>query len=560
VSRRRAPLALLVAGLVLVLAACTGMPTSGPVNPGLPAAEDSSSLQVAFLPDRPQPGATPDQIVDGFIRAGSGPADNWRIAREYLAPSIRDTWQPTASVTVDQLPARALALTAEDAVTVQLTPTALVDADGAYSVSDAGPTSISFQLAQQQDGQWRITKAPDGIVLDSDTFSRVYHSYSLMYFDPSWRYLVPDVRWYPSLNAATRIVAALVEGRPSPWLRGSVATSFPDDLGVRASVPIVDGAAQVELGAAALALPAGTLDRMQTQLNTSLATASITEVRMTVGGAPLTANPVKTASTSVDQRALVEADGVFGFITGGEIEPVPGLSAGIQALDARSVQTSSDGLSAVVRVGDGTIVRVPSAGATTTVDTRPGLVDPTVDPDGYVWTVPADAPAAVQAIGLQGDRVAVAAAWPTASRIAAMQLSRDGARVAAVVAAGGRWYLWVAGVVRDETGAPVSLGAAQELAVLGGVGVAVAWIDDRTLGVVSRSTGETTVLEQPVGGIALVTSLPAEVDAVSGANQAGVVRLRGTDGGLYLKRGTNWQLAAGDVQVLATSQGLIVAR
>ena len=81
-TRRRGILTTLLAVAALALSACAGLPTSGPVTPGLPAGTDAGNPDFSFRPDSPQPGATPEQIVTGFIRAGSGPADNRAIARE----------------------------------------------------------------------------------------------------------------------------------------------------------------------------------------------------------------------------------------------------------------------------------------------------------------------------------------------------------------------------------------------------------------------------------------------------------------------------------------------
>ncbi|MET0734233.1 MAG: hypothetical protein ABWY55_01105, partial [Microbacterium sp.] len=92
--RRGIPVSLAALATVLALTACAGLPTSGPVNEGLPADHDAGSPDFSFIPDRPQPGATPEQIVEGFIRAGSGPADNWARAREFLAPGA--DWQPNS--------------------------------------------------------------------------------------------------------------------------------------------------------------------------------------------------------------------------------------------------------------------------------------------------------------------------------------------------------------------------------------------------------------------------------------------------------------------------------
>lgn len=209
--------------VVLALAGCQGLPTSGPVNAGQPVGEEAGPPDFAYIPDPPPPGASPEQIVEGFIAAGSGPRDNWATARQYLAPEIRDVWQPTAAVLID-VGDRALTSTTEDNVTLTVTPEATVDETGSFAIADGGAIPLGYRLAQRADGEWRITQAPDGVVLDRDRFEAVFRSYSIMYFDPSWTYLVPDERWYPATNPATYIAEALVDGTVSPWLSASVKT------------------------------------------------------------------------------------------------------------------------------------------------------------------------------------------------------------------------------------------------------------------------------------------------------------------------------------------------
>ena len=90
-TRRRGILALLLAPCALVVTACAGLPTGGPPNPGL-----ENGGTGAGSPERvvhPRPAAArrhPEQIVEGFIDAGSGPGrhGNWDVAREFLAPVI----------------------------------------------------------------------------------------------------------------------------------------------------------------------------------------------------------------------------------------------------------------------------------------------------------------------------------------------------------------------------------------------------------------------------------------------------------------------------------------
>lgn len=554
---RRGILAMLLAMCVVFLSACAGFPTSGPINYGLPTDETGDDAQnIAFLPSRPQPGATPAQIVEGFINAGSGPGagGDWARAKEYLAPALQNTWRPKASVTIDSLSERSYTETEEGTVDVSLDAVATVDDRGAYERAEVVERTMQFQLARQADGEWRITEAPDGIVIDRNQFETVFHRYSVMYFDPAWRYLVPDVRWFPTTNAASSITFALVNQPVTAWLAESVETAFPDNVTAVASAPASDGVAEVELSAEALDVDQQTLDRMLTQLKASLAGAGVVDVVLSVDSAPLPADAVPVRTTRVPGPPLVlTADG-FGFLTSGELEPLSGLSRNIADAGPVAVQVGPDRDAAAVRLPTGEVARVTAEGIEP-LDSRAGLIDPTIDPFGIVWSVPHEQPAALQAHLPGGDVVDVADAWSEASAIAAMSLSRDGTRIAAAVTAGGRTALWVAGVIRNADGVPERLGPAVQLAIVGAPGVGVTWIDDVTIGVLGDAEDESVVLEQVVGGPTSGSTASAGMASIAGGGGIAGVRLRAADGTLYVRRGTTWQPTATGVLVLATQQG-----
>ncbi len=541
----------------LVLSACVALPTSGPVTAGNEAGFVGTAPDVQFIPLGPQKGASPKQIVQGFIAAATSPDGDWAIARQFLTPAARRTWNPEAGVTIDDFVDRTYTSVGDTSVTLSLTQTASVDATGAYSSTDAAPSPLPFTLAKGSDGQWRIAKAPDGIVLDSDSFADVFTAYSVMYFDPTWTYLVPDVRWF-ALNPVTRIAQAVATA-PASWLAGAVVTAFPDEVKAPPSVPVVDGQAQVELGSKASGQTATVLDRMQAQLEASLATAGVTAVAMTANGVDLGAAAVRTRTARVDSRALVDGTAGFGFLTGTGIEPIVGLSTALAALAPQAptaIEVSPDRDIAAVRYASGQVARVrASDGRAQVLDQRPGLIAPTVDSLGYVWSVPAAHPADVVAYAADGRAVAVGGAWPAASAITAMQLSRDGTRMVALVASGAQAEVWVSGVVRDASGMPTRLGTPLPLATVADTGVDVAWLDDSTVGVLVRSGSEMTLLRQQVGGVGVRSSAPAGVTTIVGGAQSAAPWLRAVDGTLFVRRGTTWQQAAQGVRVLATQQG-----
>ncbi|GAA1926154.1 LpqB family beta-propeller domain-containing protein [Microbacterium aoyamense] len=550
---------ILVTFAVIALTACAGLPTGGAVQEGLPAGSDDGPPDISFRPTGPQPGATPEQIVDGFLLAGSGPAatggSEWSTAREFLGASFRDQWNPSAQVTVDILADREPVLIDDDTVEVTVTPVATVDEKGVYERADVGTIPLTFELGKNGAGEWRITQAPDGIVLDRTTFAQVFRPYPLAYFDVTWTYLVPDVRWFPQTNTASRIADALVNKPRSDWLAGATKTAFTEGVTSQIGVPVVSGVAGVTLENA-LGLDQTTLDRMQAQLEASLGAAGVSEVEMLADNTVLPAQAAPTRRTTVTGPALARIEQGFGFLTGDELTEIPGLSDAVEQVDAAAIQVGVDRDSAAVRTADGAVIRVTAEGDAAVLDARSGLVDPSIDPSGVIWSVPRDAPQAVRAY-LPGstEPVQIEAAWPGASRITAMAVSRDGARIAALVSSGGRTSVWGAGIIHDQEQVPRSLSAPIELGIADGAGVGLAWLDDTTVGVLAVGESTVRVLEQLVGGPGVVTPGPEGAASISGANSISSVRLRGADGTLYIKRGANWQQSASGILVLATQQG-----
>ncbi|MBW9119417.1 hypothetical protein JNB63_04860 [Microbacterium trichothecenolyticum] len=565
-TRVRGILALILAVCAVVVTGCAGFPTSGPPEYGLENGNTGNGSQnVAFIPNRPQPGATPQQIVEGFIDAGSGPGvlGNWAVAQEFLAPSLRGTWNPDAQVIVDERADRDYVETGEGVVDFASEVVGSVDDKGAYQPAELSPGNWTFRLEQQDDGEWRITEAPDGIWLDEAQFPQVFHRYPVMYFDLSWQYLVPDVRWFPVAKAARSIANALVNEPMSEWLAESVQSAFPDGVSAVTVVPTAEeGVSDVALkGDGMLAASSDARNRMLTQLEESLRAAGVTEVVMTVDSAPIDAQPVAVRSTRVPAAPLVLTDAGFGFLTGEEIDQIPGLSAAVEAASPVSVQVGAERDLAAARLVSGAVVRLNSAGTEPEVlDTRAGLVDPVIDPSGVVWSVPQNDPSALRAYLPNGDVIDVADAWGEATAIAGMALSRDGTRLAAVVSAGGRTLVSVAGVVRED-GVPARIGQPIQLAVAGGavVGVTrigVTWIDDVSVGVLtSGADTDSTVIEQVVGAPTATSTAPSGMASIAGGTGISSLRLRAEDGTLYVKRGTSWQPTATGIGVLATQQG-----
>ncbi|GAA4485195.1 LpqB family beta-propeller domain-containing protein [Microbacterium panaciterrae] len=557
----------IVVAAALGLAACAALPTTGDVRPGLAAGQADTSSDVAYVPQGPSDGMDPEQIVRGFIDAASSPKDSWGIAREYLTSSAAQKWKPDVGVTIDaslsdrryDAPTVAKGATAAT-VRLGLQQTANVDENGNYSGSAvSGSSELPFSLAKGADGQWRITSAPDGIVLDAQSFAAgdVFAPYALEYFDPTWTYLVPDVRWFPKReNTASRIVQSLVTGKPSPWLTNGVRTAFTGDVALaRNTVTPVAQVAEVALTDAALSADAATLARMRTQLERSLADLGVQQVKLTVGGRDLNAGSASAASTTVDSRPLVLTDKGFGFLSDGEVTPVAGVSAELTSFPhpITAIRASSGAQRVVVQTADGVVYAVAD-GKVDEFDSRPGLAAPALDPFGYIWTVPQQTPQAITAWSTSITPRPITGPQD-ASQLTALAMSRDGSRLAMAVVVSGQIRVEVAAVTRDDRGAPTAIGPPSVVSWPPGPVADITWLDDTTVGVLTSDNNSTELLEQPVGGPKTTVAAPDGTRTVAPAPSLLTIRLLGGTGVLWVRSGPNWPQVSTNVKVLGVQLG-----
>lgn len=563
--RARSGIAALLAS-ALLLAGCTGLPTEGPPNAGLVVGDEVDEPPFSFIAEGPEPGASPARIVEGFLDASMSPTDSWETARTFLTEDFRGAWKPEAAVTIDSSvdkrdydssvqPDDEDATSAE--VSVTLDQVASVDADGVYS-AETGTGNAVYRLVREEGGEWRIAEALDGITLDVETFGQVYEKFSLKFFDPTWTHLVPDVRWFPRRAAmATTVVRALISGGPSEWLAPAVRP-FSSDVEMVGDSVTVDASqvASVPLTRAALSASPTDLARMRTQLEASLEGSGVTQVRLLVDGVPLEAGRVQVEDPIVDPGVLVLDDETFGTATsGGKIAPVAGLTAQIAKIvePIAAVDVSADAQLASVQLRDGRVFAV-SDGDTNEIDGRAGLIAPSLDPFGLLWTVPTGNPSQLQVSTAQTDPLIVADAWPAADSISQLRVSADGARVAAIVGTGADRRLVVSAVIRDDDQRPVSLGPPFEVGRLTGATQGLSWVGADAVAVLG-TVPDPTLTTRIIGGPSTVSSAPAGAIALAGAKTVTGLRVLSSDESVYAQRGSFWQESVADVLVLGTRAG-----
>jgi hypothetical protein len=552
----------LVAACALLLAGCVSIPSGGPVSAGDPAVVADES-GVSYQPDGPQDGDGPDDVVAGFVDAATSSADQYGVARQFLSSDFASRWDPFASVVVWEGQAE----TSEEVdgtYSYAVTTIATVDGQGHYrEVGSDQETRLAFQLVQER-GQWRIAKAPDGIALRSTYFREIFSAHALYFFDPTFSFLVPDLRYFvtrASQSVSTRIVKSLLQG-PSPWLsQPAVVTAFPEGTRLASSsVTTAAGTPQVDLSTEARAADGITQQRMKLQLRQSLsAIPSVLDVQMLVDGTPLTVSdlggrgPVKDPQS--ESRPLVLAQGAFGYLGGGEVAPIGSLGTRVTALGADAATLSADGHQAAVRNASGVWTVGDGDRDAVLLDTRPGLVPPSLDAQGYVWSIPAADPRGLVAWGPDGVGHPVAVSWTATGRVVSLEVARDGARVLVQLETGAGPQLFVASIVR-EAGVPTTLTASPlELVATPGTPLDATWVDELDVATLTLAPdGERQVTLHQVGGPSKDMGSAAEGVSITGANDESGLRVLTGAGALLTPRGSTWQQTATGVSFVATKR------
>ncbi|WP_181408331.1 GerMN domain-containing protein [Schumannella sp. 10F1B-5-1] len=565
-SRLATALAAALAALAL-LAGCVSIPTSGGVTAHDRTADSGDDGGFAFLPRGPQKGDTQEEILRGFLRAGLGPDDRYGVARSFLTTDFSSSWNPNASVTISDGSDDTITRAGDDRLTLETTVTARVDATGQYqplatSVTDA----LGFRFVKEK-GEWRIAEAPDGTVLSPGNFATIFEAYPLYFFDPSGDFLVPDLRWFPTLpTTSERIVRTLLQG-PASWLgSGAVISAFPSGTQLGGSRVIVgdDGTARVDVSDEVLGESTVQKRRMLLQLLASLRSLdNVTQAEMTVGdivvdvpGGPATG---VDSDPQVDSSPLGVRDGAFGYLTSTGVRELGALSDRVAALAPVAVALDRDQTSAAVLTSGG-VARAVASATPGIVDGRRGLVAPGIDPLGFIWSAPSSDPGAILAIDVNGVQhpVALSTPMPAGAILVDLEVARDGARVLLSLSTPTGPMVLVEAVQRDGDGVPVRLGAAVELPMptsAGGV-VDAAWIDGTSVAVMTqRGGGGVQVRAVQIGGRSTDLGAPVSgVRIVGGNGGSGGVRVLSAEGQVLQRGGAGWQATGLTASVLATQQ------
>jgi len=572
--------AVMIVVVAAVLSACGGLATDSPVQQGSRVGE-AAVQPVRVQPDGPATGATPDQIVRGFLRAGAGFDDDHAIARSFFAPNVKDKWLPDSGVEVyGEDAALKVELLTPTTVRVTAPIVAEVDDAGRYRETPAGTTAQATFGLQKLAVGWRISLPQKGfgLWLSARDLERIYRPFTIAYVSKSARAIVGDRRWFPNTTGlATTLARAQLEPPPA-YLTGAVWTGLPTGtvLAVDA-VPIQAGRALVDLSAPALSADPDQRRAMWAQLVTTLMQVpSVTQISLDVGearldlpGIPDRVSALTTLDYQIDASASVKTAVVR---TGSELSKVSPDRPQDLNLN-RKPPPSTDG-SGLPKIPPGWVSLAMSwsgqeiagiGGDRTDLARWQGnqmfqlakfgtsLTKPSYDSLNGLWVAgQAGGASKVWVIDTSLSTVKdakpreISATWLAKRRVRALRVASDNQRVALITSdlAGGDVQVSIAGIVRSANRTAVSL-AAEPLRVGWTLTDAtdLAWVDNSTLAVIGRVGAKNASGPQLVEIGGKLTALSPAAGALLVTSTGG---LRGvvviTDRGTVLARaGNGWQ-------------------
>jgi lipoprotein LpqB-like beta-propeller protein/sporulation and spore germination protein len=457
---------LFAAGFAMMLASfagCAAIPASSDIQ----VVRSMPSGSGPAAPAGPERGVDPFRLVREFIEATGSSANGHAAARAFLSKNAAASWDDHASlIVIEDAPGAAPQTGPADGVRrirVGGTRLGILTADGSFMPA-AGTFSFPLDVVTEH-GEWRISNPPPGVLVEATALQRNYRQVRVSFIDPNRGTLVPDLRWVPAQPASTlpgRVLDLLLAG-PSSRLDGAVRSAIPEGVRPRSNVLVGRSGRTVINLSGVEGMTEQQRRLVAAQIVASLDGLVPTPLRLLADGEPLVAGQdewrladIASYAPPTGPRSDVPAQVVVGGrLRGlnGVVAPGPAGDGRLTVLSAARSNPGGELLAAVVAGPDGRPqLRVgPADGdlALAPLDVTT-MTRPTWRPSGTeLWTVVNGK--AVMGVALSGTGPPLtyqinATELTQLGPISQLRLSRDGARVAAVI--GGR--LVVAAVVTES--------------------------------------------------------------------------------------------------------------
>lgn len=454
---------------MLALSGCASIPRTSTVQQIEAETDDGGAESYSYAAEGPAEGADARAIVEGFVEAGRSVSEDYAVAREYMNAQLGNTWRgDTQTLIYDAF--NVVNGANANRYTIQLEITGEVNEQGVRTnYPDHSTRAVDVEVSKVQ-GEWRITKAPDGTMLEASTFTRIFAAQTLYFYDASFAYLVPDVRWFTSgSGTTTSMVEALLDG-PAPYLQNAVVSAFStaSEL-VRSAVPVRDGEATIDLNSDSFA---DATDRgislMKQQLEATLTTlAPVDKVKLlreenevNLSSGDTNIEPAKINPSTQDTLIGI-SDQYLVYVKGLSIIPVGGVPD-ISGYNPRDPAMSPVGNRYAFLNGKRTqLWGIDDNGELSLSLEGRELIQPSMDLAGWTWTADNGATTPIRAVPadteMKGEARPIDVAWLEDAQIDSLRISRDGARALIVATKGKESSVYVAGVIRDAEGVPRGL-------------------------------------------------------------------------------------------------------
>lgn len=566
-SVRRRLAAALLAGAVLVLpTGCIRMPESGPVVQTRSDGSLANEPPIYIDPKPPQPGASALDIVNGFLDAMTATPIQTNVAKQFLTRDAQATWNPERqTITYAEVPS---ARGTSRQLSVTLSEAHRLDSRGTWRGSLEPPDNILQFPMEQEDGEWRISRPPDALVVPESWFEQRFRQVSLYFFDPTAQILVPEPVFVPrGEQLASALTSALLQG-PGPGLSRVTRTFIPPGLKVYLSVTVSpQGVADISLRGDAGQETPEAIELMVAQLAWTLRQEpAIRALRISIGGEPVTL-PGGVSEFSVDQGAEFDPTGfqasslLYGLRDG---MLVSGNATSLEAVDGplgeKDYGVENVALNliatrvAAVSGGGRAVLVAPARGRSgkvhQIVSGASHLLRPAWDFSDRLWLVD-DAKGGARVSYVEGERSApLRVPGVSGRKVRSFLVSRDSTRFVAVVRGRTGDSLVVSRIVHDDQGRVVRALRAHRISPAedGEVRIRdIAWQSTTMVAVLNVINGKlskvsTIALDgSPPGLDSLATTLRGRVLALAGSpvdseslyavTQSSLIDLSDGDGG-----------------------------
>lgn len=539
---------------VLLLSGCASLPSNLDIEIG-PELSTPDQQELSFYsPASPLPGASPSEIVSGFLSAGTGPQNDYQVAREYLTDGFASRWRP-GEQTLIRVGGYEIQSPSDSVQVVSVLVGARVNEDGSYENIAPTDTDLRFRLTQEN-GEWRISSAPDLTVVTVPVFEVVFSQFPIYFLDSTASQLVPDVRWFPKRSSTpTQLVSALLNG-PAAWLSESVLSAIPAGTKLQVNAVLVqEGKALVDLDATALAADNRQRGLLLTQLrSTLLQLPGIVDVSVLIAGAEQSITPAEISAIPASSTFALSSTGIA-RLSGSEAGPLLGTEDILSTLSASRLAVAAEGKQLVVATGTG-IYRLSQDGDSfrrTRISETNLVADMQTDLFGQTWIFRATSASSVEVIDDADQRIELP--LPFSGRVISAAVSPEGARLAVLVSDSGQ-SVRVFGIVRNQQGTPLRL-TGNLVTEPEGVGVAsISWQQSTILRVLSKTaSGTGSIYDYPISGPRKQRTAPLVTGSVVEPGFAVIDSyLLSEAGEVWILSGNTWQRIQTDVIDIASGR------